>query len=265
MKAHPTAIIHTESDIDDSVEIGPNVIIEKGVRIGPNNRIMANVYIAEGTEIGANNEIHFGAIIGHRPQHLQHKNQPGRTLIGNGNIIREYSTIHRGFLGDAVTKIGDHNYLMATAHVAHDCKVGNEIVLVNGVLLAGHVLVEDKAFISGNVCIHQYVRIGTLAMISGLAGVGMDVPPYMTSAGRSLVRGLNMVGLRRAGMSQETRDKIKWAYKILYHQGLNVSQALKQLEQEPCPEVQHLVEFIKGSKRGICKHSPISRTSTEDS
>jgi len=235
------------------------------VQIGPNTRIFSNVHISGCTVIGANNEIHMGAVIGHIPQHKGYKNADSGLIIGNGNIIREYVSIHRAYHPGENTVIGDENFLMGFSHVAHDCKIGNRIVLANGSLLAGHAQVDDAANISGNVAVHQFVRIGSLAMIGGMARVAKDVPPFMLVEGNSTVRGINAVGLRRAGYDLADRTRIKDAYRVLYRKGLNVPQALDLLEPiaESSEPVLALTSFIQSSVRGICKHVPLNSGNAE--
>jgi UDP-N-acetylglucosamine acyltransferase len=254
MKQHPTAIVDPSAQIDEDVDIGPYVIIEGPVQIASGTIIMAHAYISGHTEIGHNNTIHMGAVIGHIPQHLGYKPCDSYTRIGERNIIREYVTIHRSWEEGSATEIGNDNCLMGLSHVAHDCRIGSNIIIANAALLGGHVEVEDGAFISGNAVFHQFVRIGRLAMISGQAGVGKDVPPYCIAAGRTQVAGINVVGLKRAGISPEIRTRIKRAFKILYRSELNTKNALKKIEEtDPCEEVRHFVEFIRNSKRGICR------------
>jgi UDP-N-acetylglucosamine acyltransferase len=220
---------------------------------------MANSHLSGRTTIGQNNQLHIGVVIGHTPQHLAYKGGDSGVRIGNGNIFREYVTIHRGYHPGQDTVIGDNNFLMAMSHVAHDAVVGNNVILANGALLAGHTHVEDNANLSGNVAVHQFVRIGRLAMIGGLSKVIKDVPPFMMVDGVSLVHGLNTVGLRRAGYDITTRKQIKEAYRILYRSGLNVPQAVERLEAEfgDVAPVQELVTFIRKSVRGISRHAPV--------
>lgn len=257
---HPTAIVDPRAELDESVEIGPHVIIEGPVRIGPRTRVMANAFLTGDTEIGADNVIHVGCVIGHTPQHLGYKGAPTGVRIGHGNEFREYVTVHRAAEEGHYTIIGDRCYFMAMSHVAHDCTIGNEVVVANGALLAGHVRVEDQVFISGNVGIHQFCAVGRLAMIGGLAKIVKDVPPFMLVDGQSEISGINIVGLRRAGFDAATREKIRQAYKLLYRSGLNTSQALEKLEEElgDCEPVQHLIAFIRASKRGIAGHAPLA-------
>lgn len=265
---HPTAIIDPAAEIDESAEIGPYVIIEGPVRIGPRTRVLAHAHISGRTRIGADNEIHMGAVIGHVPQHLAYKGgHESGVRIGDRNVIREYVTIHRAYHSGHDTVLGDGNFLMATAHVAHDVRLGNAVIVANGALLAGHVHVEDNANISGNVAVHQFVRIGRLAMIGGNARVSKDVPPFMLIEGNSEVHGLNTVGLRRAGFDLPTRDKVKRAYRVLYRSGLNVPQALQRLEEDAelssAAPVRQMIDFIRGSVRGISRHAPRALRETE--
>ncbi|MGI8905141.1 MAG: acyl-ACP--UDP-N-acetylglucosamine O-acyltransferase [Candidatus Sumerlaeaceae bacterium] len=262
---HPTAIIDRSAEIDSSAEIGPHVIIDGPVRIGARTRILANAHLSGRTIIGEDNEIHMGAIIGHAPQHLAYKGGDSGVRIGNHNVIREYVTIHRAYHPGQETVLGDNNFLMALSHVAHDATVQNNVIMANGSLLAGHTHVEDSANISGNVAVHQYVRIGRLAMIGGLSKVIKDVPPFMMVDGISLIHGLNTVGLRRAGYDLLTRKQIKEAYRILYRSGLNVPQAVERLETEypGVAPVQELVDFIRKSVRGISRHAPIHESVQE--
>jgi UDP-N-acetylglucosamine acyltransferase len=254
MKQHQTAIIDPKAEIDEDVIIGPYCIIESPVRIASGTEIMAHSYVCPYSEIGRHNTIHMGVVLGHVPQHLGYKKCASYTRIGDRNVIREYVTIHRSWEEGKATEIGNGNFLMATSHVAHDCRIGNNVVMANGALLGGHVIVEDGAFLSGNTLFHQYIRIGRLAIVSGGSGSGKDIPPFCICVGRSQVSGINVVGLRRAGIRQETRTLIKNAFKILYRSGLNVSHAVDKIEQEipNCEEVRYFVKFIRESRRGIC-------------
>lgn len=263
---HPTAIVSPSAQLDAGVEIGPYTIIEGPVKIGSGTRILSHVHISGDTVIGSNNEIHMGAVIGHLPQHKNYKNADSGVTIGNNNVIREYASIHRAYHPGENTVIGDDNFLMGFSHVAHDCKVGNRVVLANGSLLAGHSSVDDGANISGNVAVHQFVRIGSLAMVGGLARVSKDIPPYMLVEGNSTVRGINSVGLRRAGYDLQERTKVKEAYRILYRSNYNVPQAMEILERDysEFPAVAQLIAFVRGSVRGICKHTSILTASAEE-
>ena len=252
---HPTAIVDKKANLGD-VEVGPYAIIEGGVSIGDGTKVLAHAYIASGTTMGRDCEVHMGAVLGHVPQHLHFKGARSFLKIGDRNIFREYASVHRGLKDGSATVLGNDNFFMGFSHVAHDCNIGNNIVLCNGALIAGHAVVEDAAFISGNVTIHQFVRIGMLAMIGGLARVNKDVVPYTLIEGDSEVCSLNVVGLKRSSIGEETKTQIKKVYRLLYRSGLNVSHALAEISKlgKLAPEAAHMVEFVKGSERGICKH-----------
>lgn len=257
-KIHPTAIIGKKAQLDD-VEIGPYVIIEDGAILGKGTKVLAHAYIASGTTVGKDCEIHMGAVIGHAPQHLQYKGAKSFLKIGDKNIFREYCSIHRGLEEGSATVIGDENFFMGFSHIAHDCHIGDSVVVCNGALVAGHVIIEDRAFISGNVTIHQFVKIGTFAMIGGLARVNKDVVPYTLIEGDSEARSLNAVGLKRSSISDEAKGQIKAVYRLLYRSGLNVSQALAEVEKigKLAKEAAHMVDFVRTSGRGICKHGGV--------
>ncbi len=252
-KIHPTAIIGKHVEIGEGSAIGPSVIIEDHVKIGHSNTIRAGVFIGSHTNIGNGNDIHMHAIIGHQPQDLSYENSVSYTHIGNKNIIREFVTIHKGTKAESSTIIGNSNYLMAYCHVAHNCELGNHITLVNQASLSGHCIVEDSALISGMTGLHQFTRVGKLSLLSALSAVNKDIPPYVICGGRpAVVLGLNIVGMRRAGLSQESRKEIKNAYKLVYRSNLNVQQALEEIKKNYfSPEVMHFVSFIENSKRGI--------------
>ena len=251
---HPSAIMGQDVQLGDGNEIGPGCSIEDGARIGSHNKLWMNVYIGPGTTLGDGNQIHMGAVIGHIPQDLAYAGAPTSTKIGDRNTIREYVTIHRGTKEGSATVIGDDNFFMANAHVAHNCQIGHKVILVNLATLAGYCVVEDDALLSGMVVVHQFTRIGKLAMVSGLSAVNKDVPPYMFCGGRpAVIQGVNSVGLRRAGVAASIREEIKRAYQLLYRTGLNVTHALEAIEREcRSPEVQQLVAFSRASQRGLC-------------
>ena len=250
---HPSAIIGKRAELGDVNEIGPGCVIEDGAALGSRNRLWMNVYVGPGTTVGDDNQLHMGAVVGHVPQDQAFSGAATRTNIGNRNTIREYVTIHRGVKEGSSTIVGDDNFLMANAHLGHNCEVGNRVVLVNLATLAGYCTVADGALISGMVVIHQFTRIGTLAMVSGLSAVNKDVPPYMLCGGRpAVIQGLNAVGMRRAGIPAPAREDIKRAYKLLYREGLSVPHALEAIGREcRSPEAQAIAAFVKSSKRGI--------------
>jgi UDP-N-acetylglucosamine acyltransferase len=253
MKQHPTAIIDPEASIDDDVSVGPFAIIEGPVKIGSGTEIMARAHISGNTEIGRDNEIHIGAIVGYQPQHTGYKPCISYTKIGDRNIIREYATVHRSWEEGKSTIIGNDNLLMGLCHIAHDCIIGNKVIIANGALLGGHIEVHDGCFISGNALFHQFVKVGRLAMVSGGAGISKDIPPFCIATGYSFIAGINTVGLRRAGIPQEIRTRIKHAFKFLYRSNLNKTNALKKIREiEPCDEIDYFIDFLENSKRGIC-------------
>lgn len=252
---HPTAVVDPRAELADDVQVGPYAVIEGPVRIGRGTRVWPHAYLAAPLEIGENCQVHIGTILGHQHQALREP-QEGGVRIADRCILREYATIHRASRRGEWTTIGPGSLLMGFSHVAHDCRIGSRVILSNGALVAGHVTVEDRAILSGHVAVHQFVRIGTLAMVGGLARVNKDVPPYLLVKGDSEVWAINSVGLKRAGFSIETRRKIREAYRLLYRAGLNTSQALhaiKKLNDMP-REVRHLVRFVQESQRGICRH-----------
>lgn len=266
MAIHPTAVIGKNVLLGEGNEIGPHVVIEDGVRIGVHNKIWPGAYLCSGTEIGDDNQIHMNAVIGHAPQDLAYKGAPTKTLIGNQNIIREFTTIHRGTKEDTATTLGNNNFLMAYAHMGHNAQVGNKVVLVNGVQLGGYTIIEDGAVLAGMVVVHQFCRIGKLAIIGGLSAINQDTPPYTISAGRTTVAcGINVIGLRRAQIPASTRDEIKRAYKLLYQSGFNTTHAISEIEKmATTPETKYFAEFVKQSKRGICPGGSASETRTAD-
>jgi len=254
---HPTAIIAPGAEIDEGVSIGPFCIIGEHVRISAGTKLASNIVIEGNTEIGENCTINPFTSIGLAPQDMKYKNEETGVRIGNNNIIREYMTIHRASVGgDGFTTIGDGNFLMAYVHIAHDCKIGNSVIMANVATLAGHVHVENFAVIGGLVAIHQFTRIGAYAMVGGFSGVGQDIPPYMIASGpRAKLFGLNTLGLKRHGFSETTMNELKKAYKILFREKRTLKDAIKKV-QEDLPysdEIKLLIEFIQKNKRGICR------------
>jgi UDP-N-acetylglucosamine acyltransferase len=255
---HPTAIIDSKAEIGGSVEIGPYCVIEKGVSIGEETKIGPHVVIREGTQIGKQCQISQFASIGEAPQFSGYKGEKTFLQIGDRNIIREFVTLHRGTVkGGGKTVIGNENFLMAYSHVAHDCQIGNGVVMANGATLAGHILIEDFAIIGGLTAIHQFCRVGAYAIIGGVSGILLDIPPYTKAQGvRAKLFGLNSVGLKRANFSEETIRALKKAYRIIFRSSLTLEKALRQVGEDEISqmlEVQHFLEFIKCSKRGISR------------
>jgi UDP-N-acetylglucosamine acyltransferase len=254
---HSTAIIHPGAELDCDVTVGPYAVIGEHVRIGRGTSVGPHTVIDGWTDIGADNRIFHLASIGGIPQDLKYRGEKTWLRIGKGNIFREYVTIHPGTVtGDGETTIGDDNLFMAYCHAAHDCHIGDSVIMANGATLAGHVRVEDYAILGGLSAIHQHVVIGAHAMVGGGAMVGQDVPPYTIATGdRARLRGLNLVGLRRRGFSEETIAVLKKAYRILVFSRLRIPEVLKRIRCElpGLPEVVRFVDFIEKSERGICR------------
>lgn len=250
---HPTALVDPKAELDCSVQIGPYTVVEAGVQIGGRSRIGPHCYLIKGTLLGEDNIVHTGCVLGDEPQDLTYAGVPTRLIIGRGNRFREHVTIHRGTKEGTATQIGDGNYLMAHCHVAHNCRIGNHVIIANGVLLGGYVEIEDRVFLGGGAVVHQFCRIGTLAMLRGLARISKDVPPYCMAVENNELVGLNSIGMKRVGFSLSQRSKLKEAYLTLFLSGLNMTQALTTLERKSTiTESHHLLEFIRHSKRGTC-------------
>ncbi len=250
-----SARVHPDAIIGPGTVIGEFCIIESDVVIGPNCMLEPYVYVKRWTALGEGNEISAGTVLGTDPLDKTFSGERSYLKIGNHNKIREHYTISRGTAPESVTEIGDSNYIMTSGHIAHNCKIGNHTVIASCALIAGYVEVEDRAFISGGVVVHQFSRIGCLAMIGGNTRVNSDVPPYFLYSGFDVAaRGLNVVGLKRSGFKASQVGAIKKAYQLLYRSGLKLQDALLRIETEvPTPETLHLVEFIRASKRGICR------------
>lgn len=260
MNIHETAVVDSGAELDPTVIVGPYAVIESGVRIGANTEIGPHAVLQGITEIGSGNIVGPFAIIGGPPQDLSYKNEATKVVIGNNNLIREYVSIHRGTVrGRGETRIGDENMLMGYSHVAHDCILGNQIIIANGGTLGGHVVIEDKASLGGHVGVHQFSRIGTFSYVGGVSGVTKDVPPYMIVAGtrnRMRVSGVNHIGLKRNGVSSADIKKLRGAFKIIFlNQDLLLKEALESAMEaySDCELVVRLVDFIRDSKRGIVR------------
>ena len=253
MAIHPTAVIAPRAELDAEVDVGPYVVIDGPVQIGRGTRILAHAVLTGWTRIGRDNEIHMGAVVGHVPQDVAYTGARSYLRIGDRNVIREHSQIHRGTTAESETVVGDDNFLMQHAHVAHNCRLGNHTVIGGGALLAGHVSMEDRAFVSGNCVVHQTVRIGTLALLRGLSRTSRDVPPFCIMDGTHTVRGLNVVGLRRAGFGPERIADLRRAFSALFRRRGDLSRKVETLlDSGPSDDVRRLIEFIRGSERGVC-------------
>lgn len=261
---HPTAVVHQTAKIDPSAKIGPCAVIGEDVVIGAGTTVGAHA-VVEFATLGKNNRLHPGCYVGTAPQDLKYAGERTRLVMGDNNTVRECVTLNRGTTASGETRIGSNCLFMAYSHVAHDCRVGNNVIVVNSVALAGHVDVGDFAVLGGLAAIHQFVRIGRFAMLGGGSMVGQDVLPFCTTQGdRAKLRGLNTLGLRRAGLPRESIAAIKDAYKTLFLSGLTQEQALEKLKPSPIAEVQELVRFIEGAKRGIMR-AAMDGGSEEDS
>jgi UDP-N-acetylglucosamine acyltransferase len=265
VQIHPSAVVDRSAELADDVSVGPLSVIEAGVKIGAGCRIEARAVIKSRTALGTNNEVGEGTVLGGRAQHL-HTHEPGGTLlIGDNNRLRENVTMHRGWANEAVTVVGDNNLFMVGSHVGHDSRVGNHCIVVNHVLLGGHVEVEDRAYLGGGSAIHQFCRIGKLAMVGGLSKVTQDVPPYIMveGGGPSEVVGLNKVGLRRSGYTSDEIVQLKEAYRVIYRQGLRWSEVLEILQRDfSTGPAAAFHEFLKSGKRGFIQERRISRKAT---
>jgi UDP-N-acetylglucosamine acyltransferase len=257
MNIHPTAVISPDATLAEGVEVGPYCIIGPDCRIGKNTSIGPHVVIETHTDIGEGCRISQFASIGGSPQDLKYRGEITRVVIGNHNTIREFVTIHRATAADiGVTIIGNHNLLMAYSHVAHNCKLGDHIVMANAVNLGGHVHVEDFAIISGLSGVHQFTRIGAHCIIGGASAVTKDIPPFVMASGNfARLFGLNLIGLKRRGFSVEAVQALRAAYRIVFRSSLLLSAAIQKVEQEveDLPEIRQFLDFIRKSERGICR------------
>jgi UDP-N-acetylglucosamine acyltransferase len=256
---HPTAVVSPAARLGEGVRVGPFVVIEGEVSIGAGTILRPYVHLIGPLTIGANNEVGTGTVIGAAPQHLGYKGEPTSVVIGDGNIFREYVTVHRGMPagsgpGRGVTRVGDRNLFMVGSHVAHDCVIGNECILANSAVIGGHVEVGDRALLSGNSAVHQFCRVGRLGLLSGASATSKDIPPFWVMQGVNTVCGVNTVGMRRAGMDAAEIQAVRRAFNMLYREKLPIPVALMRIEAElgASAAVREIVQFIRSSKRGIC-------------
>jgi UDP-N-acetylglucosamine acyltransferase len=259
MQIHPTAIIHPDSELATDISVGPYAVIDDDVRIGNGCRIHAHAHIASCTTIGERCEIYPYASIGTAPQDLKFDGRRTETIIGSGNVIREFVTINRGSVGgDEVTRIGDDSYFMAYSHVAHDCIIGNHVIMANAATLAGHVTVYDHATLGGLSAVHQFVRIGTHAFIGGKTGIPKDIPPYVLASGeRAKLYGINRVGLKRKNFPESVLKALKECYRIVLRNDTPLEEALEVAESRfgDVEEVRIFVDFCRNSERGITRRN----------
>ncbi len=259
-----TAIIARGAEVDPSASVGPYTVIEEGVVIGPGCVIGPHCHFTGRTRVGAGNRFHAGCVIGDAPQDLKYKGAPTGLTIGEDNVFREHVTVHRSNKPEEQTVIGSRNYFMANAHVGHNSVVGDEVILGNGVLLAGHVLVQDRAFLSGNCLVHQFVRVGRLALMQGGSAISKDLPPFTIARRDNSICGLNVVGLRRAGITSEQRLELKRFYRLLFRSGLRLKEALQRAGQPAASPAAQLVEFVATSTRGVCSDTVSSAPDNEE-
>jgi UDP-N-acetylglucosamine acyltransferase len=251
---HPTAIIDPSAEIGPDVTIGPfaiigpRVVLGEGVEVAARGTVECNVRLGKRVRIGS------GAIVGGQPQDLKFSGEETWVEIGDDTIVREYATINRGTSESGVTKVGQHCFVMSYVHLAHDCHLGDGVIVANGTQLAGHVTIEDRAILSGLVAVHQFVKIGSHAFVGGATRVNQDVPPYVKAVGNPVeLYGLNSIGLQRHGMPQETIAALKRAYRLFFNSDLNVGQALERAKVDlpKLPEVDHFMSFVASSRRGV--------------
>ncbi len=251
-RIHPTAIIDPAARLADDVTIGPYAVIEGPVEVGPGCAVRPHAHLIAPLTLGRNNLVGTGAVLGDRGQHLRYDGPGTGVVIGDDNVFREHVTVHNGTAENG-TRVGHRNYFMANSHVAHDCLVGDGCIFANGALLAGHVTVEDGVFISGNCAVHQFTRVGRLAMMSGGSTTSKDIPPFFMTEGRNRLVGVNVVGLRRAGLDNEAIQAVREAYRILYMQRKVLPAAVEMIERTlgGFEVVAELLTFIRTSKRGV--------------
>jgi UDP-N-acetylglucosamine acyltransferase len=250
---HPTAIIHPKARLDSTVEVGPYAVIDGGVTMGPNCVVGPHAYLTGQTVIGAGNIFHSGCVIGGTPQDLKYKGAPSRLRIGDKNVFREHVTVNIATELDEDTVVGSNNLLMAGVHVAHNCLLGNHLIIANTTLFGGHVVVGDRAVVSGSCLVHQFVRLGTLSMMQGGTAVSQDVPPFTVARGVNNLCGLNIIGLRRAGMPSGERLELKKVYRTLFREGRALGAAVEASRaQFKTAAAKTLLDFVASSKRGVC-------------
>ncbi len=266
-RIHPTSVVGPEVELAAGVDIGPLCLLDGKIRLGARTRLIGHVTILGITELGTDNVLHPGAVIGDEPQDLTYTGVARSVKIGDRNVFREYTTVHRGSEHGDITIMGDDNFMMQNAHVAHDCRIGNSTIIAGGALLAGWVELGDRALVSGNCVVHQYTRIGRLAMMRGLSRTSRDVPPFCMMDGTHTLRGINVVGLKRAGIPSKSIHALRHAFTSLFGIRQNLKLAIERLEKsgDQTPEVIEMLTFIKASKRGVAfgSHDPHSSDDSE--
>lgn len=267
-KIHPNAVVEPGAQLGEDVEIGPFCFVAGTAKIGDGSRLFPNSTVMEHTTLGARNRVYPSAVLGGPPQDLSFAGAPSYVTTGNDCTFREGVTIHRGTTPESVTRIGNHVYMMANSHAAHNVQMEDHVILANGALLGGYVTVGERTFFGGGAAAHQYVHIGRMAMIGGLSAVTKDLPPFciIISASLNGLYGLNAVGMRRAGLSPAERKEIKELFHLLYFAGLNVSQVVEAIETRPVITslAREWLDFLKNAKRGICRHLSSEKINSED-
>ncbi len=257
---HPTAIIHPKAKLDATVRVGPYAVIDADVEVGAGCVIGPNVYLTGVTKIGRGNKIHAGCVIGDAPQDLKYKNEPTRVEIGDHNVFREHFTVNRSSTPEHATVVGSNCFFMAHAHIAHNCVIGDHVIMANGTLLGGHATVQDRAFISGNCLVHQFCRVGTLALMQGGAAISKDLPPFTVARRNNTLCGLNVVGLRRAGFSTAERQELKKLYHALFRSRKALAEAVAEARKNFASRGALLMlDFIATAKRGVCADNGAAR------
>ena len=252
-RIHPTAVISPEAQLGKNVEVGALAVIEGAVTIGDDCVIRPSACLYGPMTMGKGNNVYSGAVLGERPQHLKFNNEPTTLDIGDHNVFREHVTIHRGTTHSMKTVIGSHNFFMVNSHVAHDCVVGNRCTLVNGALMGGHCTLFDSVILSGNAALHQFVRVGRLGMLAGCSATQKDIPPFVIQVGQDNIGGLNLIGMKRAGMSRDQINAVRAAYKILFREGLVLPAAVAKMERDlgQIDVIQEMITFLRGCTKGI--------------
>jgi UDP-N-acetylglucosamine acyltransferase len=250
---HPTAVVSDEASLGEDVVVGPYVVIEGRVTVGPGCIFRPHATVFGPLTMGCGNLVCSGAVLGERPQHLKYNNEPTAVEIGDHNIFREHVTIHRGTTHSWTTRIGSNNFFMVNSHIAHDCKIGNRCILANGALVGGHCELADNVYLSGNSALHQFVRVGRLALLSGCSATTKDIPPFIIQQNIDTVVGINVVGMRRAGFTYEQIDAVRGAFKILFRENMVLPAALMKIEATlgPIDVVAEMVTFLRQSHRGV--------------
>ena len=262
---HPTAIIHPQAKLGAKVHVGAYAVIDAEVELGADCVVGPHVYLTGVTKIGSGNKFHAGSVIGDTPQDLKYQDEPTRLEIGDNNVFREHATVHRSNKLAEATVIGSHNLFMAGTHVAHNCVIGNHTIFANGATLGGHVTVQDRAFLSGNCLVHQFCRIGMLAIMQGGSAISKDLPPFTVARGDNGICGLNTIGLRRAGFSTTDRLELRKLYHALFRSGKLFRSAIAEAEtifQSAGAKI--MLEFIAAAKRGVCADTGVTKDNPDE-